>query len=182
MATTWSAQQPVDENRSIYLSSLRASDADEFLTMTRASRRLHHPWIYPPQTQNDFRLYLRRLERTDHRSFLIRLRSTHAMAGIINLNDIVWDGQSSASLGYYVALPFAQKGYMRQALEMVKDLAFEQLKLHRLEAYIQPGNLPSRQLLKSLGFGFDAVMADFLFINGSWCDHERWVLPNSHSN
>ncbi len=39
-----------------------AADEEEFIVRMRASRRLHHPWLYPPLTPDAYRAYLERID------------------------------------------------------------------------------------------------------------------------
>jgi ribosomal-protein-alanine N-acetyltransferase len=50
------------------------------------------------------------------------------------------------------------------------------LKLHRLEANIQPENLASIALVRACGFSKEGLSPRFLKKNGQWRDHERWAL------
>jgi ribosomal-protein-alanine N-acetyltransferase len=65
---------------------------------------------------------------------------------------------------------------MREALEAVLRLAFGALRLHRVEANIQPQNRASIALVKSLGFRREGYSRRYLKIGGRWRDHERWAL------
>jgi ribosomal-protein-alanine N-acetyltransferase len=47
------------------------------------------------------------------------------------------------------------------------------MKLHRLEANIQPGNGASIALVRSCGFSKEGIAA-LPEIGGRWRDHERW--------
>ncbi len=44
------------------------------------------------------------------------------------------------------------KGYMKEALPEIIRYGFEQMNLHRIEAFVGPANKPSLKLVKSLGF------------------------------
>jgi ribosomal-protein-alanine N-acetyltransferase len=65
---------------------------------------------------------------------------------------------------------------MRAGLQAAVHYAFKTLKLHRLEANIQPGNLASIALAKSCGFTKEGYSARYLKIGGGWQDHERWAI------
>ena len=82
----------------------------------------------------------------------------------------------SAYLGYYAFVPYAGRGLMKDGLAQVITHAFKTMKLHRLEANIQPGNLPSKALVKKLGFRREGLSPRYLKINGRWRDHERWAI------
>ena len=65
---------------------------------------------------------------------------------------------------------------MKDGLAQVITHAFKTMKLHRLEANIQPGNQPSKALVKKLGFRREGFSPRYLKINGRWRDHERWAI------
>ena len=54
--------------------------------------------------------------------------------------------------------------------------AFKSMKLHRLEANIQPGNAASIALVRSCGFSKEGYSPRYLKIGGRWRDHERWAI------
>ncbi|MGD8832387.1 MAG: GNAT family protein, partial [Pseudomonadales bacterium] len=157
----------------VYLRPVSGGDRQEFLELMRQSRHLHHPWISPPLTDAAFSDYLARTRRDDHEGLLICNKSDDAIAGVININNIVRGSFLSASLGYYAGAAYAGRGLMREGLELVKNYAFYTLGLHRLEANIQPENHRSIALVEQCGFAREGLSPEFLFIDGQWRDHER---------
>ena len=159
----------------VYLRAVTKRDRDEFIAAMRDAASLHKPWIVSPTSRESFNSYLKRTERNDHAGLLVIDRESEAIAGCINLNNIIRGTLLSATLGYYVTVPFAGRGYMREGLALAVEHAFAHLGLHRLEANIQPANRRSIRLVRRCGFVKEGVSPRFLFINGAWQDHERWV-------
>ena len=153
-----------------------ANDRDEFLALMRNSEQLHRPWIFPPLNAAAYDEYLRRVARDDHSGFLVCHRTDRHILGVINLNNIVRGAFLSASLGYYAGAPFAGSGYMHEGLLLVAQHAFEVLRLHRIEANIQPANERSKALVRACGFRLEGLSPAYLYIDGGWRDHERWTL------
>ncbi|MEM7219106.1 MAG: GNAT family protein [Pseudomonadota bacterium] len=159
----------------VYFRHARSGDRSEFTNLMASSRSLHHPWITPPTNAAAFNQYLARIAREDHEGFLICRYADDSIVGAINLNNIVRGTFLSATLGYYVGAPFVGSGYMSEGLELVKAYAFDTLRLHRLEANIQPDNTRSLNLVRRCGFEFEGLARQFLYIAGAWRDHERWT-------
>ena len=82
----------------------------------------------------------------------------------------------SVPIGYYAFAGFERRGLMRAGLSLVARHAFRQLKLHRLEANIQPDNLASIALVRRCGFQLEGYSPRYLKIGGRWRDHERWAV------
>ena len=159
----------------VFFRPVKAADRREFLALTQDSRDLHAPWIKAPLTAHTFKAYLRRVEGDDHAGFAICLRDSGEMVGVVNINNILGGALRAGTVAYFVAKQHAGKGHMREGLRQVKEHAFHELGLHRLEANIQPDNTASIALVRSCGFILEGVSPRFLYINGAWRDHERWA-------
>lgn len=173
-----STGQPDDTGR-VTLRPLASGDEGEFLDLVPASASLHHPWMSLPATPEDFQAYIRRYEQPGGESLLVCVRSTGAIAGMVNINSIIRGRFQCGSLSYAAFAPTAGQGYMTEGLGLVVRYAFEQLRLHRLEANIQPGNQPSLTLVQRLGFRREGYSPEMLFIDGAWRDHERWAITTT---
>lgn len=159
----------------VYLRRPRLDDSTEFLALMKASRKLHHPWVQPPSDRKAFAHYVERLCSDRVVGALICLREDDAIVGVANLSEIVRGLFQSAYLGFYGSTPYLGQGLMREGVELVLRYAFRDLKLHRIEANVQPGNLRSRALIKALGFRKEGYSPRYLKIAGRWRDHERWT-------
>ena len=116
------------------------------------------------------------MARPGNHAFLICRRDSGSLAGVINVNNIVLGLFRSGYLGYYAFAGHERQGLMREGLQAVIRHAFKSLKLHRLEANIQPGNAASIALVKSCGFAIEGYSPRYLKIGGRWRDHERWAI------
>jgi ribosomal-protein-alanine N-acetyltransferase len=159
------------------------ADQDEFIAAVRRSRRLHQAWVSPPATALAFRQYLDRQNDAAFRALVLCEHHTGAarqpaerLSGVFNLSQIVLGGSCSAYLGYYAFAGCEGRGLMQAGMNRVLTLAFGTLGLHRVEANIQPGNLPSIALVRACGFALEGYSPRYLKIGGRWRDHERWAV------
>jgi ribosomal-protein-alanine N-acetyltransferase len=152
------------------------ADRDEFIELARASVEHLRPWIDPPTTPERFDTYLQRRAAQGDQGVLVCELASGRIAGVINVSNIVRGFFQSAFLGYWIGAPFARRGLMTEAMLLLLQHAFGELKLHRLEANIQPGNQPSIALARRCGFCKEGYSPKYLQILGEWRDHERWAI------
>jgi ribosomal-protein-alanine N-acetyltransferase len=153
-----------------------ARDRDAFLAAMHASRRLHRSWSAPPRTPAAWAAFLRRYRRPTHVAFLACRRDDGRIAGAFMLMEIVRGQFQGAYLGYYAAAELARRGYMTEGLRLVLRHAFGALRLHRIEANIQPANARSIALVRRCGFRREGFSPRYLKIAGRWRDHQRWAI------
>lgn len=149
---------------------------DRFLESSNRNQRGHRRWAQPPTTSKGFRELVERQKNAGHAGHLLIEQESGAVVGVANLNEIVRGSFESAYLGYYLFSPFEGRGLMSAGLTLVLSRAFRELRLHRVEANIQPGNERSIRLVKGLGFRLEGLSERYLKIGGRWRDHERWAL------
>ena len=111
-----------------------------------------------------------------HRGFLVIQQDSGAIVGVINLGHIVRGPLQSAFVGYYAFVPHTGQGFMHEGLRLVMRHAFLKLKLHRLEANVQPGNCASISLVRACGFVQEGFSRRYLKVSGRWRDHQRWAI------
>lgn len=156
--------------------------SSEFLRALRRSRPIYRNLMTVKASEEDYLRFLEHSRGPRSSNFFVVLKPGHELVGAINIENIARGYFQSATLGYYAFLPHAGKGLMREGLIQAVDHAFTELKLHRLEANIQPSNRRSIDLVKGLGFRLEGYSPRFLKICGRWRDHERWTLLVDHWN
>ena len=106
------------------------------------------------------------------------LGESGALAGRINLNNIVRGAFQSGSLGYWVSATENGRGLATAAVRDMVRLAFGQLGLHRVEAGTLLHNVGSQRVLERNGFVRFGVAPSYLKIAGKWQDHALYQLLN----
>jgi ribosomal-protein-alanine N-acetyltransferase len=101
---------------------------------------------------------------------------------MINLSQIFYGPFCNAYLGYGLGVGFTGQGLMTKAVGLILKYAFVDLKLHRVEANVQPDNLASIAVLKRNGFRREGYSEKYLKIGGRWRDHERWAIIRENWN
>jgi ribosomal-protein-alanine N-acetyltransferase len=160
----------------VYIRAPRPQDRDEFISLNRASIDFYRGLTSTITTPQQFTAYLSRCKQDDFEGFLVCRIKDEALVGSINLSQIFLGGFRSAYLGYQMGVQFAGCGYMTEAMQLALSHAFNDLKLHRIEANIQPHNTASIALVKRAGFTKEGFSRRYLKICGRWRDHERWAI------
>jgi ribosomal-protein-alanine N-acetyltransferase len=174
-----SSRPPVLEAGAIRLAVADLADYPAWLELRRRSRahltRWEPDWQERDETLDAFRLRLRSYDR-QHRarsglSLVARLIDGGALIGGVTLSDIRFHSLQSATIGYWIGEPHLRQGYGIAMVDAVVRHAFGEIRLNRVEAACQPGNLASRALLAKAGFHEEGLARDYLYINGAWRDH-----------
>lgn len=70
----------------------------------------------------------------------------------------------------FVKKEMRRRGLAVRTLALLLDLAFLQLRLHRITTYVDANNYPSVALIKRLGFADEGCMRDGCFSDGEYSD------------
>ncbi len=112
------------------------------------------------------------------RLWIFKKNDESRIIGSVALSNIVRGAFQSAYIGYRLDKQEINRGYMREAVEKIVEVAFKRLKLHRIEANIIPRNIPSRRMIENAGFTYEGISRKYLKINGVWEDHIHMVILN----
>jgi [ribosomal protein S5]-alanine N-acetyltransferase len=160
----------------VFLRPPTRRDLEEFTSLNRASIRSHRGLVSPPTRPDQFNAFLQRCRRSDCVCLLVCSIDDGVIVGSMNLSQIFRGGFRNAYLGYYVGAEYGGQRLMTEAIQLMLRYTFEHLKLHRVEANIQPGNVASIALVKRAGFVQEGYSRRYLKIAGRWRDHERWAI------
>ncbi len=101
-----------------------------------------------------------------------------AIVGRINLNNVVRGAFQSCSVGYSIRSAANGRGHATSAVRSMVRVAFEEVRLHRVEAGTLVHNAASQRVLERNGFARYGLAPQYLRIAGRWQDHELFQLLN----
>lgn len=96
--------------------------------------------------------------------------------GLVALMEISRGLSHTAFLGYRMFNNFWGLGYGKEAVRAGLDIGFRDLKLHRIEAGIEPGNTRSLRLARSLRMRREGVKKRALYLREKWVDLVMYTL------
>ncbi len=166
----------------VFIRHPRPGDEAELVALRRASREFLEPWEpIPPAGTDGFDevAFARMLAASDterSQRVLVCRAADRRIVGQASLGEIIRGSLEQAFLGYWVGAPFARQGFMTAAIRLVLARAFGPLRLHRVEANIQPHNAASIALARRVGMRKEGFSPRYLRIRGAWTDHERWAV------
>jgi len=83
-----------------------------------------------------------------------------------------------AEIGYMLMPEMQGKGLMHEAISTSIRYGFEEMKLHSIEANVNPANLLSKKILEKNGFVQEAYFKENYYYNGRFLDSSIYSLVN----
>lgn len=109
--------------------------------------------------------------------FIIKLKNETPI-GFVSLV-CNWEKTREWELGYALLPNYFYKGYAYESSQAVIQYAFEDLKIHKLMAFVNANNHPSLKLLERLNMKLEGYMREARLINGKWADEKVYALIQS---
>lgn len=98
------------------------------------------------------------------------------LLGSVSLMDVSRGVFNNAYLGYRIFNIYWGQGYAQEACRATLDIAFKNLKLHRVEAGISPRNKKSIRTARGLDMRYEGLSKRRLLFNGKWEDMMIFAL------
>ena len=157
----------------------QGEDYEQWSKLREESREFLKPWeptwpaddLTPIGFQRRLRSYDRQRRAGTGQTFFLFDSGSIRLIGGLSLTRIMHGFSRSATLGYWMGKPYANKGVMQQCVPALLDFAFQELRLQRVEAACLPVNSRSRHLLQKCGFKREGFAKKYLEINGQREDH-----------
>ncbi|MGD7044774.1 GNAT family N-acetyltransferase [Jeotgalibacillus proteolyticus] len=172
--------------KSIYLRPFEESDAKELTELQTRNREFFE--MFSMLREDSFYTEKAQIERIKQfkqdreldltYQFGIFKNENDELVGTMNLFQVMRGSLQNAVVGYFLDQDHNGRGYATQAAKLLTAYAFEELKLHRLEAGVMPHNIGSLRVLEKAGFHKEGIAKKNVRINGKWEDHQVLAIIN----
>jgi len=106
----------------------------------------------------------------EYHDFAVFIKKSGELIGRVSAMNVIRSVTQSSYLGYFINNDHWGKGYGTEAVRGFVDIAFNDLKLHRLEAGIEPTNKRSIRLIKAVGFRKEGLKKRIIYLRENWQD------------
>ena len=124
-------------------------------------------------TQEDAMLHInmiqQKIEINEGINWAITLKNDDKLIGYIGHYRIKWEHFRS-EIGYMILPEFNGKGIVTEAIKLLIDYGFNDMKMHSLEGVIDPENTASARVLEKNGFVKEAHFKENEFYDGKFLD------------
>jgi ribosomal-protein-alanine N-acetyltransferase len=118
-----------------------------------------------------------KIEANEGINWAITIKDNPQLIGIIGHYRIKPE-HHRAEIGYMILPEFSGKGIVTEAVKAVVKYGFEQMKLHSIEAVIDPDNIASAKVLEKNGFIKEGHLKENEFFEGRFLDSVIYSLLN----
>jgi RimJ/RimL family protein N-acetyltransferase len=134
-----------------------------------ANTTLYIPHPYPPEAAEQW-IVTHSIAWEDGMgaTYAVTDAATDTVTGALTL--VIAPQHARAEIGYWIGVPFWNRGYCTEAARAVMDLAFRTLRLHRVQAHHLTRNPASGRVMQKLGMKLEGVHRGALRKNGRFED------------
>ncbi len=161
------------EGNNLFLRKLRLSDAPIIKELANDKVVTRFTTLPSPYSLDDAINFIKKshnsLRKKSDYSFAIVLKEKKELIGIISLMKINYNNKN-AELGYWIGRKYWCNGFAKEAVKLMLDFAFKELKLKRVYAFVLTPNIASFKVLEKTGFKKEGLLRKALFRRNKWYD------------
>jgi len=170
---------PMLYTKRLLLRPVTKADANEVFTLRSDSNVMKYIDRPRATTIDDALNLIQKIENgitnNEGIAWALTLKENTTLIGIISFHRIEKENYR-AEIGYLLASGFHRKGLMQEAVTAVLDYGFHTMKLHSVEAIINPANDISAKLLEKNGFAREAYFKENYYFNSRFLDSAVYSL------
>lgn len=172
---------PVLETERLILRQLTYNDAEDLFEYFSLDEVMEYYDLETFRTLEDAQKIIRHFntefEKGKGFRWALELKTEKKVIGTCGYHNWFPD-HSRAEIGYELNPKFWRNSYMKEAILPILIYGFESMRLHRIDAFIDPSNISSEKLLQSLNFKEEGTLRDYFFEKGKFVDAKIFGLIN----
>jgi len=144
------------ETKRLILSEAKMNDAKELIAIANepSIAKGLSSFAYP-FGEKEANEWLRKVTQEDYKALFLREKSSLKLLGAIIID--ISKKHNHATLSYFLAKEYRNRGLMSEALRAVTHFCFEELDLIRVAAHHFHTNLASKRVLQKSGFELEGI-------------------------
>ena len=173
---------PIDECYSLVkLDTTHAHEVFEVANRERTHLRKFLDWVDHVQSIEDEVNFLKEIQclEAENKTRLYFIYEAHDLVGAVDLHKID-TLNNQGEVGYWLSQHVTGKGVMTKAVKLICAIAFNELKLNRLEIRAQKENKASQRVAEKAGFRFMGEARESLCRRGDYVTMYHYKLLKRH--
>jgi [ribosomal protein S5]-alanine N-acetyltransferase len=170
---------PVLETKRLVLRKVTKEDANSILNYLSDEEVMKYYGLEPFTSINDALDEISWYQSIQNNKTGIRwgitLKEQGVVIGSCGFHNII-SQHSRTEIGFEMSKEQWGKGIAAEAVEAIISYGFEQMNFQRIEALIEPDNLPSQKLVEKLGFIREGLLRNYEFTCGKFDDLYMYSL------
>jgi ribosomal-protein-alanine N-acetyltransferase len=172
---------PSLETNRLLLREITMDDMEDMFTLRKNMDVLRYLDRHPQQTIAEAQELIKKIidgvEKNETIGWALCLKENPALIGTVSFHNTYRD-HHRAEIGYMIHPDYWRQGFVNEAVVRAIDYGFNIMKLHSIEANVNPNNAGSIALLKKHGFVREAYFKENYFFDGKYLDSEIYSLIN----
>jgi len=153
---------PVLKSKRLILRQCLISDADELFNLAKDPKLTVNLSWENHKNINETCDFIESIQNTENKFiWAICNKNNNKIMGIIDLRISIKN--SMGEMGYWIGVPYWNKGYMTEVVKSVIKFAFDVLNLNRIQALHFLSNPASGRVMEKCNMVFEGILREYLF-------------------
>lgn len=115
-------------------------------------------------------------KKDNYYNWVITLKEDNKIIGAINLR--LEDINETVEFNYAIDNRYTNKGYMTEALNLVKDYCLKELKINRFQGGCVIENLKSKRVMEKCGMTLEGTIRNYIILSDGYHDMYMFSIIN----
>lgn len=145
---------------------------EEFLYYTNKKRRSLK------EEKESLRGIEEKYKNNNYYNWVITIKNDNKIIGAINLR--VQDINETVEFNYAIDNRYVKKGYMTEALNLVKAYCLKELKVNRFQGGCCIENIASKRVMEKCGMECEGILKKYIILNDGYHDMYMYSIINKN--